>query len=323
MKRIGSLLSMVLLLAVFVVGCGGAPSSSADSSSAAQSQDSAPTEIVVTHQLGETRVPVNPQRVAVFDMGILDTLDALGIPVAGVPKDGLPDYLSKYNDDKYANIGTLKEPDLEALSALNPDLIIISGRQSTFYNQLKELAPTIYLGVDTANYMDSFKENMEYVGAIFQKEEEVAARVNEIDELAAQVKEKAAQAGGKALVVLSNDKSISAFGAGSRFGLIHDVLGFPPVDESIQVTTHGASVSFEFIKEKNPDYIFVIDRASVVSSEGGSQSARETFDNDLVKATSAHKNGKIIYLDANYWYLSGGGLTSVREMIQEAAASVQ
>jgi len=316
---------MMLLLAVFAAGCGGSPSNSggsADAASAAgQQADGASAEIVVTHQLGETKVPVNPKRVAVFDMGILDSLDLLGIEVAGVPKDGLPAYLSKYRDDKYKNIGTLKEPDLEALSALGPDLIIISGRLSTFYEQLSELAPTIFMGVDTSNYMPSFKQNMEYIGKIFQKEDEVAARLQEIDALAAEVKAKAEKAGGKALVILSNDKAISAYGPGSRFGIIHDVLGFAPVDDTLEVSTHGNSISFEYIKEKNPDYLFVIDRASVVS--GGGQAARETVENDLVKATAAYKNGKIIYLDADYWYLSGGGLVSVREMIQQAAAAVE
>lgn len=325
MKRLGSLLSMMLLVAVFVVGCGGAPSNNGEAANAggtaAQPADGAPAEIVVTHQLGETKVSVNPKKVAVFDMGILDTLDLLGIEVAGVPKEGLPEYLSKYKDDKYANIGTVKEPDLEALSALDPDLIIISGRLVDFYDQLNELAPTIYLAVDTANYMSSFKQNMEDIGRIFQKEDEVAARLQEIDALVATVKGKVEKADGKALVILSNDKAISAYGTGSRFGLIHDVLGFVPVDESIQVTTHGVSISFEYIKEKNPDHLFVIDRASVVS--GGGQAAKATVENDLVKATNAYKNGKIIYLDANYWYLSGGGLVSVREMIQQVAAAVE
>jgi len=74
------------------------------------------------------------------------------------------------------------------------------------------------------------------------------------------------------------------------------------------------------VKEKNPDYIFVIDRAAVVSS--GGQLAKDTFNNDLVKQTNAYKNGKIIYLDPYYWYLSGGGLVSVSRMIDEVAAAL-
>jgi len=332
MKRKVSLVSMLLVMAVAVVGCGGSASgtqsgatgSSATASSSGQQaaqEPEKPTEIVVIHPYGETTVPVNPEKVVVFDFGILDTLDLLGVKVAAVPKSNLPPYLSKYDNDEVINAGTLFEPDFEALSALDPDLIIISGRTETQYEALNELAPTIYMAVDTNNYMASFKQNMEYIGAIFQKEDVVAAEVKRIEDLAAEVRGKVASSGEKALILLSNDKAISAYGPGSRFGIIHDVLGFPAADESIQVSTHGDQVSFEYVKEKNPDYIFVVDRAAVVS--GGGQAAKDTFDNDLVKATNAYKNGKIVYLNPNYWYLSGGGLVSVGEMIKEVAAAVK
>ncbi|MBP2019844.1 iron complex transport system substrate-binding protein [Symbiobacterium terraclitae] len=342
MKRKVSLVSMLLLLALLVAGCGGAasgpqsgsstvPASSGSESTGQQRAQGAseqapapasqqPTEIIVTHQLGETVVPVNPEKVVVFDFGILDTLDLLGVEVAAVPRANLPPYLSKYDDGKYVNAGTLFEPDFEALSALDPDLIIISTRTAPQYDALKELAPTIHLAVDTADYMGSFRKNMEYIGAIFQKEEQVAAELKKIDDMVAEVKRKVEGSTEKALILLSNDKAISAYGPGSRFGLIHDVLGFPAADDSIQASTHGDSVSFEYVKEKNPDYIFVIDRAAVVS--GGGQLAKDTLDNDLIKQTNAYKNGKIIYLDPNYWYLSGGGLVSVGEMVKEIAASV-
>ncbi|BAD40589.1 siderophore ABC transporter substrate-binding protein [Symbiobacterium thermophilum] len=330
MKRKVSLVSMLLALALAVVGCGGGTSTGANnlstggSTSPVQTAEPSPAAqdtIVITHQLGETPVPVNPQKVVVFDFGILDTLDLLGVEVAGLPQGNVPPYLAQYTHSKYANVGTLQEPDFEALSALDPDLIIISGRTSTHYEALSELAPTIYLAVDTSNYMESFRKNMETIGAIFQKEEQVAAELKEIEDKIAEVRTKVAGGSEKALILLSNDKSISAYGPGSRFALIHDVLGFPAVDPTIEVSTHGQQVSFEYVKEKNPDYIFVIDRAAVVS--GGGQPAKDTFDNDLVKQTNAYKNGKIIYLDPNYWYLSGGGLVSVSAMIDEVAAAIQ
>ncbi len=334
MKRKVSLVSMLLALALAVAGCGGGGSTDGNSSaggstSAVQTGDPTPAvqdpdrpaEIVVSHPLGETPVPVNPQKVVVFDFGILDTLDLLGVEVAGLPQGNVPPYLIQYTHGNYTNVGTLQEPDFEALSALDPDLIIISARTATHYEALSELAPTIYLAVDTNNYMESFKQNMETIGAIFQKEEQVAAELKKIEDKIAEVRAKVAGGSEKALILLSNDKSISAYGPGSRFALIHDVLGFPAVDPTIEVSTHGQQVSFEYVKEKNPDYIFVIDRAAVVS--GGGQPAKDTFDNDLVKQTNAYKNGKIIYLDPNYWYLSGGGLVSVSAMIDEVAAAIQ
>ena len=57
----------------------------------------------------------NPEKVVVFDFGMLDTLDELGVEVAGLPQANVPAYLSKYEDAKYANVGSLKEPDFEAI----------------------------------------------------------------------------------------------------------------------------------------------------------------------------------------------------------------
>src|SRR5690625_1046480 len=48
--------------------------------------------ITVSHQLGETPVPKNPETVVVFDFGILDSLDALDVPVIGIPQANVPSY---------------------------------------------------------------------------------------------------------------------------------------------------------------------------------------------------------------------------------------
>src|SRR5690625_2392618 len=84
--------------------------------------------VMVEHELGETEVQKNPETVVVFDFGALDTLDKLGIDVAGVAQNNMPSYLDKYESDEYENIGSLKEPDFEKIANIDPDLIIISGQ---------------------------------------------------------------------------------------------------------------------------------------------------------------------------------------------------
>ena len=68
--------------------------------------------------------------------------------MAGLPRANVPGYLSKYDDDKYVNLGSLKEPDFEAIHAMKPDVIFISTRQADLYDQFAEIAPTIYIGLD-------------------------------------------------------------------------------------------------------------------------------------------------------------------------------
>lgn len=306
---------LLCALAIFTVACGESDASGDTNGSSEKSET-----VTIKHELGESKVSKNPEKVVVFDYGTLDTLDKLGIEVTGVPQGSIPTYLEKYESEDYENVGSLKEPDFEKLAQIDPDLIIISGRQSALYDQLKDLAPTVYLGVDTTRYMESFKENLNKIGTIFDKQNEIDKELKDIEKSIADLQKKASESEKNALIILANDDKISAYGPGSRFGMIHDVFGIPAVDEGIEASTHGMNVSFEYVVEQNPDLLYVIDRGAVVGSES---SAKQVVENDLTKKTKAYKNDNIVYLDPNYWYLSGGGLVSVQEMVNEVADSLE
>lgn len=304
---------MLIIAAVMFTACGTKEGSQSGGNDANDTEKQA-EELTIKHEYGEVTIKKNPEKVVVFDFGVLDTLDELGVNVTGVPQTTIPAYLEKYAGNEYTNVGSLKEPDFEAIHGLKPDVIFISARQAELYDQFAEIAPTVFMGIDYSNHMESFKVNMNTIGEIFDKEEEVKAELDEIDSQIAFVKEKAESMDKKALTVLANEGKVSAYGPGSRFGWIHDELGFKAADENIEVSTHGQGISFEYILETNPDILFVIDRSAAI--EENAAPAKEAVENDLVKKTNAYKDGKIIYLDADYWYLSGGGLQSIKEMIK-------
>lgn len=319
MKR--SLLTLLMaMLIVVLVACGSSNDANSNTESDANSEESQSETVVVEHKLGTTEVQKNPEKVVVFDFGMLDTLDYLGIDVVGVPQVNIPSYLEKYASDDYENVGSLKEPDFEKIAEINPDLIIISTRQAELYDQLSEIADTVYVELDPADYMESFENNVKLIGEIFDKEAEVETAVEEVKASIDAIKEKAEASEEAALVILANDDKISAYGPNSRFGFIHDVLGIAPVDENIEASTHGMNVSFEYVVDNNPDILYVIDRSAAV---GGETSAQELVENKLVEKTSAYQNDRIYYLNPDYWYLSGGGLVSVPEMIKEIEESLQ
>ncbi|SES98632.1 iron complex transport system substrate-binding protein [Oceanobacillus limi] len=312
MKKLSILLIMGLM--IFLISACGSAEGSEDSNNDTKDM------VTVQHELDETEVPKNPEKVVVFDFGILDTLDKLGVDVAGVAQSGtIPTYLEKFASDDYENIGSLKEPDFEKISEIDPDVIIISGRQASLYEQLTEIAPTVHLGVDTTRYMESFKENMEIVGEIFDKQDEIGEELAAIDESISTINEKASSSGKNALIILANDDKISAYGQNSRFGVIHDVFGVPAVDEDIEASTHGMNVTFEYVSEQDPDLLYVVDRSAVV---GGESSAQQIVENKLMEGTKSYQNDDIYYLNPDVWYLSGGGLTSVSEMINEIDATL-
>lgn len=305
--RIFGAIVLPAVLALSACGGGGSEDAAADRG------------IAVKHAQGSTTVPKSPAKVVVFDVGVLTTLDELGVKVTGVPEiKGLPDNLKKYGGDGFTKVGSLFEPDYEKVNGLDPDVILVAGRSSAAYKELAKIAPTVDLTVDNKNFLASFRERTETLGQIFGKEADVKKRLDAIDAAAAKVKGDAGKAEG--LIVLTTGGKISAYGAGSRFGLVHDVLGVPPADPNVKADVHGQAVSAEFIADTDPDLLYVIDRDSAIGEAG--QAAEKVLDNTLVNGTKAAKNDKIFYLDSFAWYVAPTALSSVDKMIQEVGNSL-
>lgn len=273
----------------------------------------------VTHELGTVKVTNNPSKIVAFDYGTLDILDSLGVKVTGVAKASLPDYLKKYQGDEYEDIGTLFEPNYEVLAKIAPDIIFISGRQKDAYNSLSEIAPTVYLTIDATDYLSSFRKNVEVIGQIVNQEKAVAQKLDKITTDVTNLKAKVESKRPTGLILLTNQRQMSVYGQGSRFGVIHNAFGIVPIDTTIATSTHGQSIGYEYIVAKNPDYIFVVDRNKVVG--GGDESS--LFENDLMKNTKAYQEKHIIFLDPEVWYLSTGGIQSTEKMIAEISAAVE
>ena len=288
-----------------------------------QEQSAEQTTVQITDANGEkAELKKNPKRVVVFDYGVADILKNLGVDaVVGLPKNGkMPEILSNYSDDKYTNVGSLKETDFEAVESLNPDLIIIGGRQAEDIDSFKEIAPTVNLAVDGQDYMNSFKTVVTDLGNLFDKQNEAKKAIDEIEAKIAKVNKTVTEKGLTASVVMANEGSISAFSAKSRYGLIYNGLGFTEADKNIDDSTHGQQVSFEYFLENKSDYVFVVDRGAVT---GKGEAASKLFDNEVMNKTEVAKNGNIVYLNSVIWYTMTGGIESTNQMIDEIADAVK
>nr|WP_247654443.1 MULTISPECIES: siderophore ABC transporter substrate-binding protein [unclassified Microvirga] len=276
-------------------------------------------DLTIQHSKGATSVPAKPKKVLAFDLASLDTLNALGVEVAGVPTARFPEYLAKYGSDKYQKVGTLFEPDYEAVNAAEPDLIIVGGRSSARYADLAKIAPTVDLTVDPKDVMGSVKRNVQLLGRIFDRQAEADARLAKLETSMADLRQETAKAG-KGLLVLTTGGKMSAYGPGSRFGILHGEFGVVPAVEGLATTNHGQAVTAEFILKTNPDWLFVIDRDVVVGRDGGA--AKKVLENELVAQTTAWKKGQVVFLDPVNWYLTGGGITALQASADQIAKAV-
>jgi len=275
--------------------------------------------LIVSHAQGETTLATKPKKIFTLDLSALENLDALGIEVAGVPGALIPSHLAKYGDAKYTKIGSLFEPDYEAINAAKPDLIIVAARSGPKLKELSRIAPTIDLTVDDSDFLASVFRHARTLGQILGKQAEVEARISKIEVDAKALREKASMAG-RGLIILTTGGRMSAYGPLSRFGLLHNAFGITPAVADLDRAIHGQGVSFELILKANPDWLFVVDRDTAIGRAG--QPAAKLLDNPLVARTNAWKNGNVVYLDPARWYLVGGGLVSIQTNLDQIASAL-
>lgn len=275
-------------------------------------------QLEIEHKLGTTKVTKNPARIVVLDIGALETLKELGVTPIGIPKKYMPEYLDDLkNNPDIADVGSVIEPHFEDINALSPDLILMSTRQERFYEELSDIAPTIFIGTDNKDYLPSFKHNIMLLAEIVDKENLAQEKLDTLDTKIAAAQQTFEENPAKALFLIYNNGKFSAFGKGSRFGFIHDVLHIKPVIKLNDESVHGQRVSNELIAEANPDYLFIVDRNAAVV---GKKTNVSEVENLLIKQTNAFKNNKIFYLNPDLWFISGGGLTSVDLMVDDIVA---
>lgn len=256
-------------------------------------------------------VPYQPERIVTFDIATLDTLDALGEGdrVVGIPTIALPDYLSDYAG--LPTVGTLFEPDFEAVAELDPDLIVTAARSTGQYDALSEITTTIDLTGTTRGTFDpeAGLVRAAQIGEIVGQEEKATELIDAIDTKLAELK---SEASGTALVLQVSGGEYGVYGEGSRFGFFYD-LGFTPAVPTADLpgaegSPHGDTVTNEFILTANPDWIFAFDRGAAT---GEAATAEETLSNELVDRTTAAQEDHIVFLPASELYIVINGVTAI------------
>ena len=331
MKRILSAM-LILAMAAGMVACGSTDNGSAVTTAGGQTEQTEQTEqtdqtpetitiqsLNASKETADLEVPYNPERIAILDMASLDILDALGVGdrVVGTADTSL-EYLQDYINDDIANLGTIKEADLEAVMACEPDVIFIGGRLSSSYDALSEIAPVVYLATDVEiGVVESVRKNATTIASMFGLEDKVEELMTDfsarIDEL------KTVSEGKTAIVGMCTSGSFNVLGNDGRCSIIGVEVGFENigVDADIDTSTHGNEASFEVIVEKNPDYIFVMDRDAAIGTDGA-QLAKDIMENELVMGTDAYINGNLIYLEhPAVWYTAEGGITALDIMLSD------
>lgn len=310
------LMALMAVMAVGLIACG--TDKSHNESTKEEKTSVTITSLDASKNEIELEVPYNPKRIAILDLASLDIIDELGVGdrVVGMASTSI-DYLEKYsNDASIKNLGTIKEADLEAVMECEPDIIFIGGRLSKSYDALSEIAPVVYLATDTnEGLVNSVYKNAKTIASIFGMEDKVDSLMSDFGARIDAIKK--ISSGKTALVGMTTSGSFNLLGNDGRCSLIGVEAGFNNLTAVGSTSTHGNETSFETVVQQNPDYIFVMDRDSAIST-AGAKTAKEIVENELVKTTDAYKNNHIIYLEhSNVWYTAEGGIQALDIMLTD------
>lgn len=272
------------------------------------------TDDIVTVEIedahGRVKVPVNPKNVVSLDSRSFETLEAWGIELAAAPKAVMSPASTYVEDESVLDIGNHREPNLEIIAAVDPDLVIIGQRFATFYDDIKALVPNavvIDLDIDVSesaatpgeNLVKGLKDSTISLGKIFDKNEEAEKLVADFDKA---IEDAKAAYNGRdkimSVIVSGGNIGFSAPHNGRVWGPMYEIFGWTPALEVGSTTSdhQGDEISVEAIAQSNPDWILVLDRDAATTTAADSVPAQDVIDNSpALQNVKAVVEGKIVY----------------------------
>lgn len=307
MRRHLTLLVPLTLIAVLAAACGngaqqtGEPSTAAGASPAAQSG----AMRTIEHAMGATQVPDNPERVVVLDTGELDSAIALGVVPVGAVRAPVEDGFLDYLQDETATagtelVGTIEEPNLEAIARLNPDLILSSVlRHEDLYDELSAIAPTVFTETVGVVWKENLQVHAEALDRSVEGERLLADYEQRASALGAALREAHGDPPTISVVRFLPD-SIRLYQKASFIGTVLEDVGLPrpPAQD---VDDFAAEISLEHIPDMDGDVIF-----TTVYGPAEDTQQQEATDLSLWQDLDAVRQGAVHSVPDDYWMLGIG-----------------
>ncbi|RCX20680.1 iron complex transport system substrate-binding protein [Fontibacillus phaseoli] len=318
---------MALILALAVAGCtansnsAGTENRGTEGGNTAKSVQAAEGEATggdggqgprtIEHALGTVTLEKKPERVVVLFNGMVDITAALEVKPVGAVESWEQKPWYEFLRDKMEGVKDLGEenqPNLEAIVALKPDLIIgTKTRHEKIYPQLKDIAPTLI----TEEIFD-WKDNLEIGAKALYMDEEAAKLIADWDDRVADFKTKAGDSlkdTEVSIVRFEKDGSARFYVTGFA-GTIFQELGIGrPEAQRVEGKAVVNLTSKEQMAQLDGDYIFDITRIS--PDDPSTENTRNDWTSHPLWSTlNGVKNGKHIEVDVITWNLSGGVLAA-------------
>ncbi len=258
----------------------------------------------VKHILGESCIPLNPQRIIVTDAEMLEMVVALNFQPVGRAKANIAGSKAPVLKGKIGEItdlGKESQPNLEKMVQLNPDLILGLGISPENYNLYSKIAPTVTFDY----YHAGWKDNLRLVAQALGKTEEAEKLLSEYNDKIKSIQQKINNQQGNISI------SIARFYAGWNFtqfqtplsfsGSVLKEVGFAVPQPQIQLGADKLSdgtyvtVNQERIELLDADVLFI------ALDPGSEKNFNRYQNNPLWQKLNVVKNRRVYTVDSGYW----------------------
>ena len=292
---------------LFLTACGGS-TQAADGSAASDAGGAPAGTVEVEDNNGTQTVQIPPASVVATDNRTFETLEAWGVTLTAAARALMPTTIGYKDDESITDLGSHREPDLEAVVAAEPTLIINGQRFSQYHDDFVKYAPdATILELDPRDgepFADELKRQVAALGQIFGKETEAEQLGTDLD--AAMERVRSAYDGSSTIMAVTTsggDIGYIAPGAGRTLGWTFEALGLVPAleVEGASDDHQGDDISVEAIADANPDWILVMDRDAAISADDPEYvPANEILDSsDALASVTAVSEGNIVYMPAD------------------------
>lgn len=281
-------------------------SSTGDAAEKGSAEASDHKTVSIEDNYGTQEVPVDPTPLVVTDNRSFEILSDWGVKIDAAPKALIPFTVEGYKDNAdIIDLGNHREPDLEAMTAVQPQVIVNGQRFAQHYDAIAQLNPdSVMVELEPRENEPLDKElirHTEALGKIFDETEAAAKLVTDFESALQRAKD----AYDPAKTVMAVNVSGGEIGyiapsVGRTFGPLFDLLGFTPAleIEGASDDHQGDDISVEAIAAANPDILIVLDRDAGTSdrNEPGFTPAQTVIDdNAALKNTKAIIGGNVYY----------------------------
>ncbi|PTO72173.1 ABC transporter substrate-binding protein [Vibrio splendidus] len=177
----------------------------------------------IKHEMGSASFDATPKKVVALDWALTETVLSLGVELQGVADaQGYQQWVVKPElNSNVTDVGSRREPNLELLTALKPDVILISEHMAAAYHQLNKIAPVLVFSIYSKKKqpLESATNITLSLGKLFDKEQRAQQVIDETSNRLSDNGEKVRAAGNsdKPLIFARfiNDKTLRIHSQGS------------------------------------------------------------------------------------------------------------